>query len=258
VISVSPFPLIGVDSDKGSEFINEHLLAYCIEHQISFTRSRSGNKNDGAHVEQKNWARVREPVGYLRYDTPSELELLNQIWDLARVFTNYLLPQQKLVSRTRRGAKVTKKHDSSKTPHRRAIEHKKMRKRPIITLNAAFKRIKPAALSKQILDHTVRLEALSVAKRPASTKPVVNHGWDNRSTGEGRQMSRPHVDERKLVTAAFVEFKGDLDRTKKLITQRAGVFDGRAWLWKSPDLGQPARPVHHCRSSELHYGSDCL
>ncbi len=82
-----------------------------------------------------------------------------------------------------------KKHDKPKTPHQRAIEHEKMRKRPIITMNAALKRIKPAALSRKILDHTGRLETLSVAKRPASTKPV-NRGWNNRSPGEGRQMSQ--------------------------------------------------------------------
>jgi hypothetical protein len=179
VISVFPFPIIGIDSDNGSEFINEHLLAYCTDHEITFTRSRAGNKNDGAHVEQKNWARVRELVGYLRYDTPAELELLNQIWELDRVFTNYLLPQQKLISKTRHGAKVSKKHDQPQTPHQRAIAHETMRKRPIITMNAAFKRIKPAALERQILDLTGRLEALSVAKSPARVKPVPHKFWEH-------------------------------------------------------------------------------
>ena len=128
VTSVFPFPIIGIDSDNGSEFINDHLLAYCHARQITFTRSRPGNKNDGAHVEQKNWARVRELVGYLRYDTTSELEKLNEIWELDRVFTNYLLPQQKLVSKQRYGAKVSKKHDTPATPHQRAIRHPRMRK----------------------------------------------------------------------------------------------------------------------------------
>lgn len=68
VTGVFPFPIIGIDSGNRSEFINEHLLAYCVEQKPTFTRSRPGNKNDGAHVEQKNWARVRELVGYLRYD----------------------------------------------------------------------------------------------------------------------------------------------------------------------------------------------
>lgn len=63
VMQVFPFPIIGIDSDNGSEFINNELLRFCAEQQITFTRSRPGNKNDGAHVEQKNWSRVRELVG---------------------------------------------------------------------------------------------------------------------------------------------------------------------------------------------------
>jgi transposase InsO family protein len=117
VLSVFPFPVIGIDSDNGGEFINNELFDFCQEHRITFTRSRPCNKNDGAHVEQKNWSRVRELVGYLRYDTAAELELLNHIWELDRIFTNYLLPQQKLVSKTRHGARVTKIHDAPATPH---------------------------------------------------------------------------------------------------------------------------------------------
>jgi hypothetical protein len=178
VTAVFPFPIIGIDSDNGSEFINEHLLAYCHAQQITFTRSRPGNKNDGAHVEQKNWARVRELVGYLRYDTAAELEKLNEIWELDRVFTNYLLPQQKLIEKQRHGAKVTKKHDAPATPHHRALRHERMRKRPIIRMNAAFKQIKPGALSRQILALTGQLETLSRAKQPAPAKPI-NRAWNN-------------------------------------------------------------------------------
>jgi transposase InsO family protein len=55
----------------GSEFINAHLFDYCIANKLTFTRSRPFNKNDGAHVEQKNWTHVRELVGYLRFDRRS-------------------------------------------------------------------------------------------------------------------------------------------------------------------------------------------
>jgi hypothetical protein len=177
VTAVFPFPIIGIDSDNGSEFINEHLLAYCHAHQITFTRSRPGNKNDGAHVEQKNWARVRELVGYLRYDTAAELAVLNNIWELDRVFTNYLLPQQKLLSKERHGAKVTKKHDAPATPHQRAIRHEAIRKRPAIQMNAVFKKIKPGALSRHILALTGELETLALAKKTAPAKPI-NRAWN--------------------------------------------------------------------------------
>jgi transposase InsO family protein len=116
VIEAFPFPVIGIDSDNGSEFINDHLLRWCTEQKITFTRSRPGNSNDGAHVEQKNWARVRELVGYYRYDTPAELAKLNEIWALDALFTNYLLPQQKLIFKQRNGAMVTKRHDTATTP----------------------------------------------------------------------------------------------------------------------------------------------
>lgn len=159
-----PFPILGIDSDNGSEFINDYLLEYCHAHQITFTRSRPGNKNDGAHVEQTNRARVRELVGYYRYDTAAELEKLNEIWELDAVFTNYLLPQQKLLSKERHGAKVVKKHDGALTPHQRAATHSAVRKRPVITMNAQFKRLQPAALSRQILALTGQLEALAQAK----------------------------------------------------------------------------------------------
>lgn len=175
VTTVFPFPIVGIDSDNGSEFINEHLLRYCTEHKITFTRARPGNSNDGAHVEQKNWARVRELVGYFRYDTPAELDLLNQIWELDRVFTNYLMPQQKLIFKQRHGAKVTKKHDRGQTPHQRAIADPSVSKMPIIRMNAEFKKIKPATLSRHILALTGQLEAIALAKKPAPPKPALNH-----------------------------------------------------------------------------------
>ncbi len=178
VIGQFPFSIIGIDSDNGSEFINEHLLRWCIEQKVTFTRSRPGNKNDGAHVEQKNWARVRELVGYYRYDTAAELAKLNEIWALDALFTNYFLPQQKLIFKQRNGAKVTKRHDTATTPHQRAIAHQEMRKRPIITMNAAFKRIKPAALSRQILALTGQLELLAQAKKAPRSKPPVNSAWN--------------------------------------------------------------------------------
>ncbi|SMX99000.1 Integrase core domain-containing protein [Brevibacterium sp. Mu109] len=101
-----PFPIRGIDSDNGSEFINWELFRWCEQEKLTFTRSRSGNKNDGAHVEQKNWHIVRQTVGYHRYDTPAELELLGRIWALQRLLTNHFAPQQKLVAKERHGAKI--------------------------------------------------------------------------------------------------------------------------------------------------------
>jgi len=178
VMGVFPFPIIGIDSDNGSEFINHHLFDYCKANEITFTRSRAGHSNDGAHVEQKNWTHVRELVGYLRYDTATELAKLNEIWELDRVFTNYLLPQQKLVFKQRNGAKVTKRYDTATTPHQRAVTRDDIAKRPIMGMNAEFTRLKPAALSRNILALTGELETLALAKKPAAVKPAINRAWN--------------------------------------------------------------------------------
>src|SRR6266545_1864764 len=96
-----PMPLLGLDSDNGSEFLNAHLVRYCTQEQITFTRSRPYWKNDQAHVEQKNWSVVRRLVGYGRYETREALAQLNRVYELLRVWTNFWQPSLKLVAKTR-------------------------------------------------------------------------------------------------------------------------------------------------------------
>ena len=118
-----PFHIAGIHSDNGSEFINHHLARWCNARQITFTRGRSSHKNDQAHVEQKNWSVVRRHVGYFRYDTRRELDLLNQLWPLASLQVNLFLPQQKLLTKTRTGATVRKTYDTATTPLDRLLTH---------------------------------------------------------------------------------------------------------------------------------------
>ena len=147
---IMPFPIIGVDSDNGSEFINHHLLDWCEQRKITFTRARPGNSNDGAHVEQKNWAIVRTVVGYHRYDTTAELLLLNRIWVLQSLMTNYFSPQQKLISKVRNGAKVTKNYDQATTPHHRAADHDTVTAQDKIILADTYAELNPAAIQREI------------------------------------------------------------------------------------------------------------
>ena len=159
-----PFPILGVDSDNGSEFINTHLLQWCQDHEITFTRARPANKNDGCHVEQKNWAVVRTVVGYYRYDTASELLLLNEIWQLQSKLTNYFHPQQKLVSKVRTGAKVSRKHDKATTPFHRTIDHPTLTVDRIVALTRTYSLINPAATQRQIQALTAQLVTLATSK----------------------------------------------------------------------------------------------
>jgi len=116
-----PFPLLGIDSDNGSEFINDQLYRYCLDEKITFTRGRAGRKNDSAYVEQKNWSVVRRAIGYCRYDTPEQLALLNRLYAVMHFYVNFFLPVMKLESKTHVGSKVKKTYDEPLTPYARVL-----------------------------------------------------------------------------------------------------------------------------------------
>lgn len=184
-----PFPLLGIDSDNGSEFINHHLLAWCENREITFTRSRPGNSNDGAHVEQKNWAVVRTMVGYHRYDTAAELVLLNRIWGLQSLLTNYFQPQQKLISKVRDGAKVTKKYDVATTPHRRADAHCAVSDEVKAVLADTYASINPAAVQRQIQAVTAELLIVTTSKAGPAPKAVVETASTRASADESTNQT---------------------------------------------------------------------
>lgn len=117
-----PFPLLGLDSDNGAEFINDELWRYCGQAQITFTRARVGRKNDNAFIEEKNWSTIRRSVGYARYDTPKQVAQLNAFYDVQRVYFNHFIPVRKLIKTERRGQRVTKIYDAPKTPYQRVLE----------------------------------------------------------------------------------------------------------------------------------------
>ena len=115
-----PFPLLGLDSDNGGEFINHQLYNYCQREGIVFTRSRPYKKNDNAHVEQKN-AGIRRLVGYERYESRTAWEQLNRLYELEHIWANFFQPVTTLQSKTRHGAKVHKVYDVAETPYRRLL-----------------------------------------------------------------------------------------------------------------------------------------
>ena len=63
-----PVPMLGLDVDNDSAFINETLIGYCRQRGLELTRCRAYRKNDQAWIEQKNGAVVRRLVGYGRLE----------------------------------------------------------------------------------------------------------------------------------------------------------------------------------------------
>lgn len=119
-----PFPARGLDSDTGSEFVNWHLVRYCEQYSLSFTRSRPEMKNDNAYVEQKNYTHIRQWLGYHRYDTEAQLRLINDLYrNELRLFNNFFRPVMKIKNKEKVNNSVCRKtYDVAKTPYTRVLE----------------------------------------------------------------------------------------------------------------------------------------
>lgn len=166
-----PFPLLGLDSDNGGEFINHHLHAYCLQEGITFTRSRPYRKNDNCFVEQKNYTVVRRAVGYARYDRPEQIQLLNELYGHLRRQVNFFLPSQKLKDKTRKGSRVSKRYHPARTPYQRVLASEQVSEADKERLRQQYRQLNPAQLDRdirslqhQLLMSTVRTESGGAAQ----------------------------------------------------------------------------------------------
>ena len=157
-----PFAFKGIDSDNGSEFINHHLYRWCKERGIVFTRSRPYKKNDNCHVEQKNWHVVRRNIGYARYEGQVAVDAMNDYYALLRLYSNFFLPQTKLLAKIRVGGKVRKRYDKPKTPYRRILASDEISFETKAELQEMFASLNPAELQRQMAAALERLMTLGL------------------------------------------------------------------------------------------------
>ena len=156
-----PFPMLGIDSDNGSEFINDLLYHYCINNKITFTRSRPYKKNDQAHVEQKNWSVVRHTIGYDRLETEDEFLLLQSIYTDLRLYINFFQPVLKLMAKERIGNKVLRRYDKARTPYQRILERKEVALEVKARLTHLYVQLNPVTLRTSIDQKVARLWKIS-------------------------------------------------------------------------------------------------
>jgi hypothetical protein len=146
-----PFPVLGIDSDNGSEFINWHLKAYCDERDLHFTRSRPYKKDDNAHIEQKNWTHVRKLIGWDRYDSPQALAAMNDLYaHELRLYMNLFQPSVKLVQVIRKGSRRTRRYDQPRTPLDRLSDSNTADFQKIEELRALRDRTDPFELAARV------------------------------------------------------------------------------------------------------------
>jgi hypothetical protein len=155
-----PVPILGIDSDNDSAFINETLLAYCQAQGLEFTRSRAYQKNDQAWIEQKNGAVVRRFVGYERLAGMVAGQCLAQLYQAVRLYVNYFQPSFKLLSKTREGAKVRKSYEKPATPCARLLGHAHVTPAAKERLRAEADRLDPLELLQRIREAQAALAAL--------------------------------------------------------------------------------------------------
>src|SRR6266508_4699061 len=168
-----PFPLRGIDSDNGSEFINQHLWDYCQAQEIPFTRGRPYLKNDNAHIEQKNWTHVRKLLGYVRYDSPAARTAIHALYrHELRLFQNFFLPSVKLVRKERVGSRVRRRYDAPRTPLERVLACPELSPAVATQLRQQQARLDPFALAQAIdakLERIYRLANSRHSPLPSAT-----------------------------------------------------------------------------------------
>jgi hypothetical protein len=199
-----PFPLQGIDSDNGSEFINNHLYRYGQAQQIQFTRGRPYKKDDNAHIEQKNWTHLRRLLGYLRDDSPAAREAINDLYqNELRLFQNLFLPSVKLECKVRVGSRLRRRYQAPQTPFQRlgACPNSVLHPDRMAELKRWRDTLDPFALS-----HTIRtkLERIFQLSAEAQGNPSWNPQPSPVSTSFHRKKKEKQKRKRKTTTAGYI------------------------------------------------------
>jgi len=167
-----PFPMLGLDTDNGKEFINYTLLEYCRRESITFTRSRPYKKNDQCHVEQKNGSIVRRVVGYDRFEGLAACRILSALYQRLRLYVNFFQPSLKLIAKKRIGSQVVKKYDQAQTPCQRVQASDAVEESVKSAMRHQYHGLDPVALLVEIEHLQDRLWQQACLEMPPMSKRV--------------------------------------------------------------------------------------
>ena len=142
-----PFPVLGLDTDNGPEFITHKLFQYCEDENIKFTRSRPWKKNDQCFIEQKNGHIVRRLIGYERFEGLAATRVLSELYKVIRLYVNFSM---RLLSKSRQGAKTYRKYDVPRTPYDRVLTSKHVTKWRKQKLQREYRKLDPVRLLSEI------------------------------------------------------------------------------------------------------------
>ena len=171
-----PFPLLGIDTDNGIEFINMELLSYCEAEQLTFTRGRRQKSNEQCYVEQKNGNIVRQVVGYDRFGGELAYRQLAELYRALRVYVNGFQPSMKLQTKERDGSKVRRTYDQAQTPMQRLLASAVLpphKQHELLRITDAVDPLRLLTqlehLQKALWRHAVKPDMASASQTPCST-----------------------------------------------------------------------------------------
>jgi hypothetical protein len=169
-----PFPLLGIDSDNGGEFINHQLLDWCKENGVKFTRGRPYRKNDNCFVEQKNGDVVRKTVGYSRFEGQNAADALADVYRHLNPLLNYFYPTLRLAAKEKLPSGRYKKiyEKDPKTPCQRLLDSPDLSgecKAELLRRKAA---LNPVELKRAMDEARGRLLKLSVIEHSIPSSKV--------------------------------------------------------------------------------------
>jgi hypothetical protein len=147
-----PFPMLGIDSDNGDEFINKQLLEWCRQNHITFTRGRPYRKNDNCFVEQKNYDVVRKTVGYGRFEGEKAVEALADVYRFLNPLLNYWYPTMQLIAKEKLPSGRYKKiyAKDPKPPYKRLLESENISDECKEELRRRAAALNPVELKRQL------------------------------------------------------------------------------------------------------------
>ncbi len=250
-----PFPILGLDTDNGGEFINESLLAYCDAEQITFTRGREGLKNDQCFVEQKNRVVVRQVVGYGRFEGEHAARQLAELYRALRFYVNCFQPSMKLQAKHYEGRKVRRVYDAAKTPLQRLLLSGVLPTSTQEELNAMVKALDPIRLFHHLQQLQQAVFRCAVNDFPVSQKTpdvsLLRFALEGCTTGaipsKGMEQDEETVLENSCQESGESEPVLDWQRTCK----DPLVIHGCPITAPEPHQGEPAAESHVCLCSPV-------
>jgi hypothetical protein len=238
-----PFPMLGLDVDNDSAFINETVVSYCGERCIELTRSRAYKKNDQAWIEQKNGAVVRRLVGYGRLEGVAAATALGNLHEVARLYVNFFQPSFKLKSKTRQGAKVSKKYETPATPYERLLASNRVTNECKENLRQIFSALDPVDLLSQIRQAQRRLAQLEVGssgEKSVDTSQELSRFLESLSTAWREGEVRPTHRRQSSVPRTWRTRLDPFGKVWPLVEQ---------WLDEQPDT--TAKDLFHRLQTEV-------